>query len=314
MSFNTSSKDFANDRFSRLVLQTLDKLQIPAKNLQIEITETTIFNATPALKQRFTDLCKAGIGLAMDDYGTGYATLDTLSQWPFTSIKLDHGIINRMFDSPKNRTIVESSIRMAHELDIAVIAEGVETDAQYQMLLESGCTKVQGYWLSKPLPLDDFIYFIQQDLRWSGLPVGLIHMAVVDHIQWRKKMVSEIVRIAATPEGSAERQLAQSLPMDYRACRLGKWYYGVGQQFRGSAYFDEIEHPHQIFHNLGGQLITTAIAGGTMADLTPILTEFSSCSALILDCLQKLEHQGLMDMHSAHSAWQNHHLYTANNR
>ena len=252
------------------------------------------------------------MGLAMDDYGTGYATLETLSLWPFTSIKLDRSIISHMQDSPKNLTIVEASIRMAHELDVGIVAEGVETEIQYQMLLEFGCTKVQGFWLSRPLPLDDFIYFIEQDLRWSGLPIGLIHMAVVDHIQWRKKLTSDIVRLATTPLDSPERQTVYHLPMDYHECRLGKWYYGVGQYFNDCPIFQSIEHPHQKFHDIGLQLIQIVNHGGTMRDLTPLLTEFSDYSATILDCLQQLEHKGLMDMHLAHQAWSDHQLHPNN--
>lgn len=307
-SFNATAHDFADDRFCKMVLETLDQLRIPPKNLQVEITETTVLNASSAVKNHIQSLCDAGIGLAMDDYGTGYASLETLSRWPFTTIKLDRSIVSRMLDSQKNQTIAETSIRMAHELDIGIVAEGVESDLQYQMLLESGCTKVQGYWLSRPLPLSDFIYFIQQDLRWSGLPIGLIHMAIVDHIQWRKRLVSDIVRIAANPQYAVDRTPYQ-LPLDYRDCRLGKWYYGAGQHFSGCPDFDAIELPHQTFHTLGSQLIEIVNAGGSMAELTPTLTAFSDQSAIILDCLQKLEHRGLMDMHAAHQAWEGHHLY-----
>ncbi len=74
-----------------------------------------------------------------------------------------------MMESDKSATIVESSIRMAHELGISVIAEGVETNQQYHRLLEAGCTKIQGYWISKPLPLDQYIAFVEEDIRWSGL-------------------------------------------------------------------------------------------------------------------------------------------------
>lgn len=310
ISFNATAKDFEDNRFSSMVLETLKQLHIPPQNLQVEITETTVLNANQTVKENILALCNTGIGLAMDDYGTGYSTLDTLSLWPFTSIKLDRGIIERMLDSQKNQTIVESSIRMSHELDLSVVAEGVESDLQYQMLLESGCTKVQGYWLSKPLPLDRFIHFIQQDLRWSGLPIGLIHMAVVDHIQWRKKLISEVVRVAAITEDSEERRISNHPPLDCKECRLGKWYYGVGQQFKGCSDFDAIEAPHQKFHELGSALIQMVNNGGNMHDLTPTLSEFSRYSAIILDELQKLEHKGLMDMHTAHQAWEQHHLFS----
>lgn len=312
ISFNATCQDFAEPYFCKMALETLSQLQISPRLLQLEITETTVLQADDVVKKHIQTLCDAGMGLAMDDYGTGYATLETLSQWPFTAIKLDKSIIERMVDSPKNQTIAESSIRMAHELDISIVAEGVESEVQYQMLLESGCTKVQGYWLSKPLPLDDFIYFIQQDLRWSGLPIGLIHMAVVDHIQWRRRLVSDIVRCASMEPDALERKTVFSLPMDHHMCRLGKWYYGVGQQFKDCPVFAGIEKPHEKFHQIGSELVRLVANGGSMRDLTPYITEFAEYSGIILDCLQKLEHQGLVDMHAAHKAWGQHHLWPGN--
>lgn len=312
ISFNATSQDFEDDRFVTLVLETLKQIRIPPQSLQIEITETTVFETNPSIKKQIQTLCDAGIGLSMDDYGTGYATLETLSQWPFTTIKLDRSIISQMHDSPKNLTIVEASIRMAHELDMTIVAEGVETEMQYQMLLEFGCTKVQGFWLSRPLPLDDFIYFIEQDLRWSGLPIGLIHMAVVDHIQWRKKLTSDIVRLATSDLNSPERQVVYQLPMNHQECRLGKWYYGVGQHYKDCPIFQSIDQPHQKFHSVGLELIQMVNQGGTMRELTPLLTEFSDYSAIILNCLQELEHKGLMDMHLAHKAWSDHQLHPGN--
>jgi len=312
ISFNTSAQDFVAPDFRHMVLDTLSHLRIPAQCLQIEITENTVLHADTAIKKNILALCKKGIGLAMDDYGTGYATLETLSQWPFTTIKLDKSIVSRMLDSSKHQTITESSIRMAHELDISVVAEGVESEMQYQMLLEAGCTKVQGFWLSRPLPLDDFIYFIDQDLRWSGLPIGLIHMAVVDHIQWRKRLVSDVVRLSSAnaQQAALEQAMVFNLPISHLDCRLGKWYYGIGQQFKDCPYFSAIEEPHAKFHQIGQQLIQIASDGGSMHELTPLLTEFSDCSAIILDCLQKLEQKGLVDMHSAHQAWIEHHLFS----
>lgn len=312
VSFNASANDFRDERFIRLALESLQQLKIPPRNLQIEITESTVLSADDEIKKHILALCDTGMELAMDDYGTGYSTLDTLSQWPFTTIKLDRGIISRMLDSPKSQTIVESSIRMAHELDVNIVAEGVESDKQYQMLLESGCTKVQGYWISLPLPLDDFIYFIQQDLRWSGLPIGLIHMATVDHIQWRKRLVSEVVRIGATAPDSEERKCVTHASLDHHDCRLGKWYYGVGQHFKGCPDFDAIEEPHRQFHALGAQLFEIVKSGGSVQTLTPYLSEFSLSSGLILNSLQKLEHKGLVEMHCAHKAWEEHHLYPTN--
>lgn len=309
VSFNASALDFKTGRFVDIVLRQMQLLMLPPQSLQVELTETTILEACAESKRHMLALHKAGIGLAMDDYGTGYSTLDTLSQWPFNTIKLDRGIVGRMMESAKSQTIVESSIRMAHELDVKVVAEGVETDKQYQMLLESGCSEVQGFWISKPLPLEDFLYFIQQDLRWSGLPIGLIHMATVDHIQWRKRLVSEVVRLATSGKTEEERQTVNHPELDHRECRLGQWFYGIGQQFKGCADFDAIEQPHRHFHQLGVRLIDMVKSGRDMHDMAPLLSEFSEYSGIILQCLQKLEHQGLLDMHHAHAAWEEHHLF-----
>jgi EAL domain-containing protein (putative c-di-GMP-specific phosphodiesterase class I) len=309
LAFNASAKDFEDDQFCTQVRNTLNQLHIPAQNLQIEITESVILQPNPTIRKNIQALCDAGIQLVMDDYGTGYANLETLRRWPFSSLKLDRSIIKHILDSPKNQVIAESSIRMAHELDLNVIAEGVESERQYQMLLEFGCTKVQGYWISHPLPLQDFIYFLEQDLRWSGLPVGLIHMAVIDHIQWRKKLTSDVVRLANMSLDAPERLSVYQLPMDYRDCRLGRWYYGVGQQFANCSIFQSIELPHKHFHSLGKQLVSNVNQGGSLRELTPILTEFSEQSAIILDRLQQLAHKGLMDMYLAHNNWRNHNLY-----
>ena len=310
ISFNTNAKDFETIDFAVMVLDTLNKLHINPEKLQIEITETTVLNTNPNIKKHIQLLCNQNIGLLMDDYGIGYSSLDSLGQWPFTAIKLDKGIINRMLDSPKNRTIVESSIRMAHELEINTIAEGVETDLQYKILLEAGCTKAQGFWLSKPLPLDQFINFIKEDFRWSGLPVGLIHMAIVDHIQWRKKLITDIVHIASLPKNSRDCFINELSALEHYDCRLGQWYYGIGQYYKGYDYFDDIDEPHKKFHALGKQMVHIVSHNGSLTDLTPIMEEFSNYSIIILDLLQKLEQRGLLEMNSAHKEWQEYQLST----
>lgn len=307
VSFNVTPLDFEDAAFYQMVLTTLAKFQINPKNLQIELTESMIMNADSAVKNHVFPLCKAGIGLAMDDYGVGYSTLDALSLWPFTTLKLDKSLISRMLDSRKNLTIVESSIRLAHELDIQIVAEGVESNEQYQMLMESGCTKVQGFWISKPLPLDQFIYFMQQDLRWSAMPIGLIHMAVVDHIQWRKQLVSNVVHFTAN--STTGERIVNYPSLCHTECRLGKWYYGLGQEFRGCEEFDAVEIPHQTFHTIGKNIIEAVNQGASMAQLTELLSQLSLCSAEILNHLQKLENKALMEMHNAHYQWQTHKLF-----
>ncbi len=144
LAFNASARDFHDDQFTRMALSALENSQLPPSSLQVELTETITLQNDPLLKKHILPLREAGVGLAMDDFGKGYSSIDTLSQWPFSAIKLDQGLISRMLQSEKNATIVESSIRMAHELGISVVAEGVETNEQYHHLLAAGCRLHQG--------------------------------------------------------------------------------------------------------------------------------------------------------------------------
>ncbi|MEW5904305.1 MAG: EAL domain-containing protein [Pseudomonadota bacterium] len=309
ISFNASAKDFQDEVFARMVLAQIDAIKVPPSSLQVELTETQTLEAGESIRGNILPLREAGLTLAMDDFGIGYSSLDTLSKWPFTTIKLDKGIIGRMLDSDKNATIVESSVRMAHELGMSVVAEGVENNAQYQHLLESGCTKVQGYWISRPLPLDQLIAFVEADMRWSGLPIGLIHMAIIDHVQWRKQMVSEITKLAVLPADALHRKYPSLPQLSCEECRLGKWYHGVGQAFIDRPSFLELDAPHKHLHRVGKQLVDMVAAGANLETLTPKLRELSEYSMTVMSKLQTLENEGLIDMHLAHEQWLGHAMH-----
>lgn len=306
LSFNASAKDFMDDHFTRMVLHHHAQANLPEKSLQLELTETVTLEADELVHARLMSLHESGIPLAMDDFGVGYSSLDVLSKWPFTTIKLDRGIIGRMLESEKNSTIVESAARMAHELNINVVAEGVENKEQYKHLLQSGCTKVQGYWIGKPMPLDKFISFVRQDMRWSGLPIGLIHMAIIDHVQWRKQLVSEVTRLAMLSRDAANRRYLNSPPLSVHECKLGKWFHGAGRLFSGRPSFRALDEPHHAFHEVGFRLVEMVAGGAVLDELTPLLRELSDHSMQVMNCLQSLENEGLVDMHQLHSEWSRH--------
>jgi EAL domain-containing protein (putative c-di-GMP-specific phosphodiesterase class I) len=312
LSFNASAKDFEDDAFTKLVLESLNIFKIQADCLQVEITETAALEAGYKIKKNIMPLREAGVGLAMDDFGKGYSSLDTLSRWPFTTIKLDQGLVCGMFNSDKCLTIVENSIRMAHELGVGVVAEGVENYEQYHRLLEVGCTRIQGYWISKPLPLDKFISFVKEDIRWSGLPVGLVHMAIIDHVQWRRKLVSELVRAVSLPKESPRRQGLNPPPLSSNDCKLGRWYNGIGQMFKERPSFQKLTRPHQELHDIGKSLVTMVEDGAGMDDITAGLRELSERSMEVLNLLHALEFEGMLDMHVAHNDWLSHSLNPIN--
>ncbi len=308
MSFNTSVKDFEDDALARMILKVLDVSGLPAESLQVELTETATLEAGARIKSNIMPLVRAGVGLAMDDFGRGYSSLENLSKWPFTTIKLDGGLVARMFSSDKSLTIVESSVRMAHELGVSVVAEGVESSRQYQRLLEAGCTKIQGYWVSAPLPLDRYLAFVREDIRWAGLPVGLIHMAIIDHVQWRRKIVSELVRASSLPKDAAGRKYLNVPPLSHHDCKLGHWYEGAGRVFRERQSYRELGVPHLELHRIGKTLVDMVSEGADMQAIRAGLRELSECSMKMLDLLHALEFEGMIDMHEAHDDWISHPL------
>jgi EAL domain-containing protein (putative c-di-GMP-specific phosphodiesterase class I) len=300
ISFNVSARDFEDMVFARQILEAVETYRMEPEAIEVEITETEAFSGGDQLMKNMCLLSEAGIGLTMDDYGTGYSSIDTLSKWPFTTIKLDQGIISRMLESDKNATIVRSSIRLGHELKINVVAEGVETEEQYQFLLEAGCNMVQGYLISKPLPLDQFIAFRNKESLWSRFPIGLVHMAIIDHVQWRKQIVSHVIKRAKLPPGSPSRHSTGYPALSCRQCDLGQWYFGEGQIYSNHAAFLALDVPHRALHEIGSRLVQRVKAGANLSEITSHLNDLTECSMTVLGLLEALEDFGLAEMHTAH--------------
>jgi EAL domain-containing protein (putative c-di-GMP-specific phosphodiesterase class I) len=132
---------------------------LPAEVLELEITENVALNLEDAAAlQKFAD---RGLKLAFDDFGTGYASLSYLTRFPLARIKIDRSFIGKITDDAGDAAIVRSLIAMAHHLGLTVIAEGVETTAQADFLLNEGCEEAQGYLYAKPLPTIEFEGFLR---------------------------------------------------------------------------------------------------------------------------------------------------------
>ena len=292
VSFNVCSCDLEERTLTSLILDTVASGRLPPGALELEITETQAMQAAPCVLYNVQALTEAGIGLAMDDYGIGYSSIDTLSQWPFTTIKLDQGIVERMLDSPKNATIVRSSIRLGHELGMEVVAEGVETVPQHDFLVESGCGVAQGFLISRALPLEAFKAFCAAASKCRGLPVGLVHMAIVDHVQWRRQMASFAIRRAALPPDAPLRQSGGHPPLCVTKCALGRWYLGEGRYFAGTPMYLALDAPHRRLHEIGASIVERVRAGASQADIAPMMRELKSVSLILIGLLEDIEDAG----------------------
>jgi len=144
-----------------VVADALQQSGLPAELLELEITETGLLTAGEKIASKaLHQLSGLGVQLSIDDFGTGYGSLTYLSTLPIDAIKIDRQFVQAALQERPAAAIVASLIDLARNLDLRVVSEGVETAAQLDFLLSSGCDVAQGYWFSRPLPLREFGHFI----------------------------------------------------------------------------------------------------------------------------------------------------------
>ena len=151
LSVNVSAHQI-NEAFCSVIERTLKESRFPAKHLELEITEGALVGNTERTIECLKQWKRLGVQIAVDDFGTGYSSLNYLSRLPVDRLKLDQSLIHQMTLDARSKTVMRSIISLGADLGIDVIAEGVETEDQFQMLEELGCPRVQGYLLGRPMP------------------------------------------------------------------------------------------------------------------------------------------------------------------
>jgi len=152
VSVNVSSLQLTNKNLVNVVVGAIASARIPANRLEIEITESVFFEKTFANISTLKQLHELGVRFVMDDFGTGYSSLGYLLSFPFSKIKIDRSFITGLSDKKESRAIVRAVANLARDLKMIVTAEGVETDQQLEQVRILGCTEMQGYLFSRPLP------------------------------------------------------------------------------------------------------------------------------------------------------------------
>ncbi|EFS27535.2 hypothetical protein FUAG_03050 [Fusobacterium ulcerans ATCC 49185] len=163
VSVNLSRMHLQNPNFLKKYKEIQEKYEVPADLLEIELTETLVFENFEQLKKVIDDIHQMGFSCSIDDFGSGYSSLNLLKEIPVDILKLD-----RIFFSKKNdkrgNSVIESIISLAKKLNMTTISEGVETISQVEFLRKADCDLVQGYVYSKPLAKDDFeITFLKNE-------------------------------------------------------------------------------------------------------------------------------------------------------
>lgn len=152
---NCSALTLAREELAQEVEDALRQAGIPARQLELEVTENALMgniHNTIALLKRIR---AQGVSLSIDDFGTGYSSLAYLKRLPLDTLKIDRSFIQDVPRCRQDMEIVQAIIVMAHTLHLQVITEGVETTEQYQFLAQQGCDYLQGYLLSRPVPLGE---------------------------------------------------------------------------------------------------------------------------------------------------------------
>jgi diguanylate cyclase (GGDEF)-like protein len=148
---NLSARNLMDDNIPKLVQRLLHKYQLPASQLELEITESSIMTDPARALRNLDALHELGVRLAIDDFGTGYSSLAYLKRLPVQTLKIDNSFVCNMLEDIQDELIVNSTINLAHNLGLAVVAEGVENEALLTRLTEMGCDEAQGYFVGMPM-------------------------------------------------------------------------------------------------------------------------------------------------------------------
>ena len=159
---NVSPREFRQDSLVSSVLGVLQKSGLNPACLELEITENCLVHNPKSFIKILNELKSLGIRLAIDDFGTGYSSMAYLKDFPVDHLKIDQVFVSQLENESSNMAILKAIIALGHSLGMNVIAEGVETAFQRDFLRGVGCDKLQGYHISKPLPLHEFKKFMQE--------------------------------------------------------------------------------------------------------------------------------------------------------
>ena len=168
MAINLSTVQLHHSELPRVVNNLMQVYRLPAKSLELEVTETGLMEDISTAAQHLLSLRRSGALIAIDDFGTGYSSLSYLKSLPLDKIKIDKSFVQDLLEDEDDATIVRAIIQLGKSLGMQVIAEGVETVEQEAYIIAQGCHEGQGYLYSKPLPARELTLFLKQSRRLSS--------------------------------------------------------------------------------------------------------------------------------------------------
>lgn len=163
---NLSGRQFAHGGIAAEVRNVLEETGVEGSLIELEITETTIMRDLDAAVASLVELRSLGASVSIDDFGTGYSSLGYLRRLPLNKLKIDRSFVRDITHDPGAALLTREIIAIAHALQLTVIAEGVEHEAELAFLVQNGCDQVQGYYFSRPLPVPDITELLASRKQW----------------------------------------------------------------------------------------------------------------------------------------------------
>jgi EAL domain-containing protein (putative c-di-GMP-specific phosphodiesterase class I) len=165
IAINLSPVDFRRGDVVAMLMSVLMETGLSPERVEIEITEGVMIQDVGRAVAVLRQIKDLGVRVAMDDFGTGYSSLSYLQLFPFDKIKIDQSFVARINDNPQSGAIIHAIIGLGRSLDLPVIAEGVETEAQLAFLKAEGCAEIQGYLIGRPQPIAHYRQLVDKDSK-----------------------------------------------------------------------------------------------------------------------------------------------------
>lgn len=162
VAINISPIQLRDNEIVKVIKDNLEKYGVSAKNIEFEITESTMMNSITKNSKLLNDIKKLGITIALDDFGTGYSSFSYLRDLPIDAIKIDKSFIDYIGKDKRSEYIIEKLIELSHYFNLDIVAEGVEYDSQYEYLKEINCDTIQGYYFYKPLSIEETLKILKE--------------------------------------------------------------------------------------------------------------------------------------------------------
>jgi EAL domain-containing protein (putative c-di-GMP-specific phosphodiesterase class I) len=166
---NLAVRSLLDDDLPHAVADLLREFAVPPAKLTLELTESGIMGDPERTLTVLEQLAKIGVRLSVDDFGTGYSSLAYLQHLPVSEVKIDKSFVLRMATDPNDATIVQSIVELGHNLNLSVVAEGIEDQVSWDRLRAMSCDIAQGYYLSRPVPAREVTAWLDQRVNLKGV-------------------------------------------------------------------------------------------------------------------------------------------------